>query len=437
MHTSKDIIQKCDIVVIGGGPAGSIASGILAKKGYNVVVLEKEKFPRNTVGESIIPTFWKFTDLIDASEDIENEGFLQKTGGSVSWEGKARIVSFKSFGIERKALHVERDRFDQILLNKVKELGAQVLEGMKVTSIDNSNPEEAIVKYTNSKDQEPYQIKAKYVIDASGQQAIFSKQNRSRILDKDFGFQAVWGYFDKSNFYDKNLNIRTFKERYDHGGMTAVSEIGNWGWSWKIMLREKVSVGIILSKEHQSSFKAGGATLEERFDSFSKEIPLIGNMLSESNLISGSVKSMRDYAYQSTDLVYGNCFLAGDAAAFVDPISSEGVPVSMYGGYLAAWAVSNSLKKPHRKEFYKNTFAQEYDKRLKIFKILAYPSKQIPDHLFKLGQKIIHSFSEQELLLILAQSNMTGRFETLNKLLGSNSVSREVKEVDLVAPTLW
>lgn len=108
----------------------------------------------------------------------------------------------------------------------------------------------------------------------------------------------------------------------------------------------------------------------------------------------------------------------------------------MYGGYLAAWAVSNSLRKPHRKDFYKNTFTQEYDKRLKIFKILAYPSKQIPDHLFKLGQKIIHSFSEQELLLILAQSNMTGRFETLNKLLGSNSVSREVKEVDLVAPTL-
>ena len=434
---NSNIPSKCDVVVIGGGPAGSIASGILAKKGYNVVVLEKEKFPRNTVGESLIPTFWKFTDLIDASEDIENEGFLQKTGGIVAWEGQAKTLSFKSFGIERKALHVERDRFDQILLNKVKEKGGSVFEQMKVEHVDISNPNEAIVSYQNTITSESHVIRAKYVIDASGQRALFSKQKRSREFDKDFGFQAVWGYFDKSNFYDKNLKIRAFKERYDHGGMTVVSDIGNWGWSWKIMLREKVSVGIILSKEHQSSFKAGGTTLEERFDSFSKEIPLVGNMLLESNLISGSVKSIRDYAYKSTDLVYENCFLAGDAAAFVDPISSEGVPVSMYGGYLAAWAVSNSLKNPHRKEFYKNTFAQEYDKRLKIFKILAYPSKQIPDHLFKLGQKIIHSFSEQELLLILAQSKMTGRFETLNKLLGSNSVSREVKEVDLVAPTLW
>ena len=436
MHKSQNIIQNCDIVVVGGGPAGSIGAGVLAKKGYNVVVLEKEKFPRNTVGESIIPTFWKFTDLIDASEDIENEGFIQKTGGIVAWEGKARTVSFKSFGIERNALHVERDRFDQILLDKVKELGAEVLEEMKVTSIDNSNPEEAIVKYTNIKDQESYQIKAKYVIDASGQQAIFSKQKGCRSFDTNFGFQAVWGYFDRSYFYDKNLDIRPFEDRFQHGGMTSVSEIGNWGWCWKIMLREKVSVGIILSKEHQPKFKAGGTTLEERFDAFSKEIPLVGNMLSESNLISGSVKSIRDYAYQSTDLVFGNCFLAGDAAAFVDPISSEGVPVSMYGGYLAAWAVSNSLKKPSRRDFYKKTFVQEYDKRLKIFKILAYPSKQIPDHLFKLGQKIIHSFSEQELLLILAQSHMTGRFETLNKLLGNNSISREVKEVALVEPTL-
>ncbi|MFC4634278.1 NAD(P)/FAD-dependent oxidoreductase [Dokdonia ponticola] len=426
--------SKCDVVVIGGGPAGSIASGILAKKGYNVVVLEKEKFPRNTVGESLIPTFWKFTDLIDASEDIENEGFLQKTGGVVSWGGKVKTVSFKSFGIDRKALHVERDRFDEILLNKVRKLGANVLEEMKVTSIDTSNPQEAIVKYTHTKNQEPSQIKATYVIDASGQQAIFSKQRRTRVFDKDFGFQAVWGYFDKSYFYDKNLKVRSFEERYENGGMTAVSEIGNWGWSWKIMLREKVSVGIILSNKHQPRFKTGGTTLEERFDLFSKGIPLVGNMLSESTLIPGSVKSIRDYAYQSTKLVLDNCFLAGDAAAFVDPISSEGVPVSMYGGYLAAWAISNSLKKPHRKEFYKNTFAQEYNKRLKIFKILAYPSKQIPDHLFKLGQKIIHSFSEQELLLILAQSNMTGRFETLNKLLGSHSVSRDVKEVGLVEP---
>jgi len=429
---NSNIPSKCDVVVIGGGPAGSIASGILAKKGFEVVVLEKEKFPRNTVGESIIPTFWKFTDLIDASEAIENEGFLQKTGGIVAWEGQAKTLSFKSFGINRKALHVERDRFDQILLNKVKEKGGSVFEQMKVEHIDISNPNEAIVHYQNTNTGESNTIKAKYVIDASGQRALFSKQMQARKFDTDFGFQAVWGYFDKSYFYDKNLDIRPFKDRFKHGGMTAVSEIGNWGWCWKIMLREKVSVGIILSKEHQPKFKAGGTTLEERFDSFSKDIPLIGNMLSKSTLITGSVRSMRDYAYQSTDLAFENCFLAGDAAAFVDPISSEGVPVSMYGGYLAAWAVSNSLKNPNRRDFYRETFAQEYDKRLKIFKILAYPSKQVPDHLFKLGQKIIHSFSEQELLLILAQSNMTGRFETLNKLLGDNHVSREVKEVKLV-----
>lgn len=285
---NSNIPYKCDVVVIGGGPAGSIASGILAKKGFEVVVLEKEKFPRNTVGESIIPTFWKFTDLIDASEDIENEGFLQKTGGIVAWEGQAKTLSFKSFGIERNALHVERDRFDQILLNKVKEKGGSVFEQMKVVHVDISSPNEAIVSYQNTITGESDVIRAKYVIDASGQRALFSKQKRSREFDKDFGFQAVWGYFDKSNFYDKNLKIRTFDERFDNGGMTVVSDIGNWGWSWKIMLREKVSVGIILSKEHQSSFKAGGTTLEERFDSFSKEIPLVGNMLLGSNLISGS-----------------------------------------------------------------------------------------------------------------------------------------------------
>jgi len=427
---NRPIPKKCDIIVIGGGPAGSIAAGLLAKDGYEVVLLEKKRFPRNAVGESLIPHFWKFTDLIGASEAIEKENFMLKKGGLVRWDGVTSKLSFRSFGFERPALHVERDIFDQILSKRIQQLGVSVYEEVQVKKVIYHDQSKVTAQYKDITTDEEGSITATYVVDASGQQAVIAKQEKMRDFDQNFGFQAVWGYFDQSHYYDKDANLRPFEDRFDHPPITALSEIGTWGWSWQILLRDKVSVGIILPKSYLADFKKGGDDLSSRFNTYAHRIPLIGKLLESGVLLNDSVCSIRDYAYKSEKIAFQNCYLAGDSAAFIDPVSTEGVPMSMYGGYLTSWAISNSLKNRKRKDFYQQLYINEYGKRLQIFKILAYPAKRLPASLIKMGQKIIQNFSEQEILLILAQARLTGRYDNICSILGDMDIRRNTEEVD-------
>ena len=96
--------KHCDVLVIGDGPAGSMAATYLSQKGYDVVLLERQKHPRPHVGENLIPHFWKYTDLAKISDKIATEGFVQKAGGTVVWNGVIRQMAFKDFGYSRPAL---------------------------------------------------------------------------------------------------------------------------------------------------------------------------------------------------------------------------------------------------------------------------------------------------------------------------------------------
>src|SRR4051794_20525758 len=104
------IPAKCDVVVIGGGPAGSMAATYLARAGYHAVLFDKERHPRNVVGESLIPDFWKYCDEAGVTPAIEAEGFVRKAGGIVDWHGATNRLIFGDFGFTRAALHVDRDR---------------------------------------------------------------------------------------------------------------------------------------------------------------------------------------------------------------------------------------------------------------------------------------------------------------------------------------
>ncbi|MEZ4886673.1 MAG: NAD(P)/FAD-dependent oxidoreductase [Chitinophagales bacterium] len=417
------IPKKCEVLVIGGGPAGSMAAALLAQKGIDVVLLEKAKFPRYTVGESLIPHFWKFTDAIGASEAIEEAGFIKKAGGFVHWDGVLRTVSFRNFGFTRPALHVERAEFDQILLDRCKELGTKVIEETTVKGVDNGE-DSAIVRYQHTNTKEKGTIEAQYVIDASGRNVVAGKQHDLIDFDENFKFQAYWAYFNQSDYLNSKGEVTAFENRFDDPPMTMISDTGEWGWVWQIVLKDKVSLGALIPRTHLQKFKEGGATLEERFLTYIRQTPLTNKLIEEGELVS-KIRTVRDYAYKPQKLAFDRCYLVGDAAAFFDPINSEGITIAMYGATVAAWAVEKSLQKPHRSEFYRDTFCRNLQVRLNLFQLLAFPDEMVPNHLVEQIRESILNQSDDENYLTLAQLMLTSRGKDFPELLASIGLSEK------------
>jgi flavin-dependent dehydrogenase len=140
------------VLIIGGGPAGSSAAALLARDGIDVVLLEKARHPRPQVGESLIPHFWKYTDQTRATGLIEKQGFIAKAGGITVWNGKIKRIAFADFGFTRPALHVERDVFDELLLNHAAARGADIFQRVAVKQVDFGNPGKPQVEYLDRRD---------------------------------------------------------------------------------------------------------------------------------------------------------------------------------------------------------------------------------------------------------------------------------------------
>lgn len=425
------IPSSCDVLIIGGGPAGSMAASLLAMKGIDVIVLEKEKFPRYKVGESLIPHFWKYTDAIGVSDKIIREGFIRKAGGFVYWEGQLRSVSFKDFGFKRSALHVERDRFDQILLEHAQGLGAKIFHEVSVTEVQSFEAYN-LVEYVDLTGKPKTTLKATYVIDASGQQLVLAKKNQWIEYDQKYKFQSFWAYYDHTSYLNASCQIKPFDERFTDPPMTLISSTGDWGWIWKIMLRDKVSIGAIIPQEHLGRFKAYGSGLKDRFTNYLADAPLISTMIAGSTLIS-DVMSVKDYTYRSRHFAFDQCYLIGDAVAFFDPINSEGITMAMYSGYLAAWAIAGSILKPQRKLFYRDSYIRNMKTRLTLFYLLTYPEKNIPEELLLSIRESILQQSNTENHLTFSQLTLTNRgrgFDDILKQYGMN-MDQVIRNVEL------
>ena len=426
--------KQCDVVVIGGGPAGSVAASQLAMDGYSVVLLEKAKHPRPTVGESLIPQFWKFTDLIGATEAIKSEGFIAKAGGLVLWNGQMRQAKFSDFGYTRPGLHVERDRFDLILLERTRANGAQVFEETAVTRVD-GDLEAPIVRY-RTKNDETGEIRASYVIDASCQSALLARQLGIREFDPDIRFMSLWGYYEGGQYLTVEGTVHPFANRREIRPGTIVSSIGDWGWVWHIIMREKISIGIVLPPDKLKAFKAVRDEPEAKFQGMVAATPLIGDLLRDAKF-QGELFGIRDYAYKPVKLAVGNCYMIGDAAAFVDPIASAGVVFGMYAGFASAFSIASSLRKPARRDELRERFCKLYGDRLELFRLIALPSEaQGIQKAIDAASNVINTHSTSELRLMLLQAMITSRAEGLTTAFERLGLSRELAARTIPIPAI-
>jgi flavin-dependent dehydrogenase len=375
-----DIPATADVVVIGGGPGGSLASTVLAHKGHDVVLFERGEHPRPQVGESLIPDFWKYADLMKVTDKLEAEGFVSKSGAIVAWDGHVRAHSFGDFGYTRPAMHVERDRFDQILFDHAGSQGVRTYQhttvlGADFDTDDSDGTESAVVTYKGS-DGDIGTINCRCVIDASGQAAVIGRQLGIRHIDDVFRFLSIWGYWDGSRFLDLDGVGHGEEELGDTSPATFLSSLdkaGDSGWSWHIRLRDETSVGLVLPLDVVRTAREQGESWESFYERTCRAVPVLGDLLAGATLQTGSVTSIRDYSYQSDAVAGPGWFLVGDASGFVDPIFSVGVVMALYGAAAAAWAADRVLTHPDQAQRTRDMFTRQLNGRIEVARSLALP----------------------------------------------------------------
>ena len=293
------IPQSCDVLIIGGGPAGSSAATHLAQAGIDVVLLERAVFPRNQVGESLIPHIWKFTDMTGVSEKIEQEGFLAKAGSITVWNDKIHQILFSDFGYTRPGLHVERDIFDDILLKHAESCGAQVFNEVAVKKCDVSDSLWPEIFYTDKRGYSNHEdsIRCQYVIDASGHSSFLANQFKVRqTISTQLNFLSLWGYFDNARFVGVDRKSHATEALATVKPVTFVLSFED-GWVWHIVLRGKTSVGLIVPAE-----RTRGMDRQQRevfFKQTCGRLPHLNKLLEPARFIEGSLQFRPNYSYYS------------------------------------------------------------------------------------------------------------------------------------------
>jgi flavin-dependent dehydrogenase len=424
MSTTSKIPKQCDVLVIGGGPAGSSVAALLAKQGVEVVLLEKARHPRPQVGESLIPHFWKYTDLTGATAVIEQQGFVAKAGGITVWNDTIKRISFAEFGFTRPALHVERDLFDELLLKHAQSLGAVVFQqvGVREVLLNTDSPR---IYYEDKRGAQSVngQIECRFVIDASGSSTLLANQFKSRqLVDSRMRFLSLWGYFKNSRFVGSDGHSYPATDVGNVKPVTFVTSFED-GWIWHIALRETASVGVVINTNRARAMNRNER--EQFFLAVLKRAPYLDRLLESASYLENSFAERPDYSYYSNNICGDNYYCIGDAASFVDPIYSHGVLNAFYNATMTAMAVSESLKDYSRRA----RFAQLCANRIKQFygfsRSLALGEFGGDGVDAQLVRQLMRQMSPMELDLMLAASSMSDRSENFYKLVGAAGLNRD------------
>jgi FADH2-dependent halogenase len=327
-------VENYDVAIIGGGPAGSTAATLLSKAGRRVIVLERDKFPRFHIGESLLPFSMQTFTRLGLQEKLR-AGFLEKFGGEIAEAGGEKAAKFyfkDGFGSRTdRSYQVTRSKFDKMLLDHAAESGAEVREETVVEDVDFDR--DGAILFLGRDGRLSENIRARYVVDASG---------RNSVIGNKFKLKKSYQHLQKLSLFAHYEGLER-EEGIDATLTRMVRTLQSWFWVIPLE-NDRTSIGIVLEA---ADFKRSGLSAEEFFARSIAEQPLVRNRIGSGRRVS-QVYTAADFSYRNERLTGDRWLLAGDAAGFIDPVFSSGVFLAVLAGEQAADVLHEVLDHPKR-----------------------------------------------------------------------------------------
>ena len=326
--------MSCDVVVIGGGPAGCTVAPLLAEKGYKVVVLEKARHPRFHIGESLLPANLPLFERLGIAEEVKAIGMEKWSAEFVSpWHEHQQVFHFADAWDKSMphAYQVLRSKFDEILVRNSEKKGVEVHEGCKARAID-FLPDNTVVVQAQHDDGRESTWRARFVVDASGRDTFLANRFQIKHRNPRHNSSAVYSHFRDARRHEGKAegNITIFWFDY--------------GWFWFIpMMDGLTSIGMV-TWPHFIKTK-GERSLQQFLMDGIGLCPALADRLKEATLVS-EVEATGNFSYVSERNHGANYVLLGDAYAFIDPVFSSGVLLAMNSGVIGAEAIDTCLRNP-------------------------------------------------------------------------------------------
>lgn len=351
-----------DVAIIGGGPAGASCASYLAKAGLKCAVFERELFPRLHVGESLVPSTTRVLREIGFLDQMDAAGFVRKYGAvwttpannapmySVEFDGmeidcqaNIRFEERPQPGVDQNyTWHVDRGKFDLLLLQYANKLGAAVYEGVRVSDVDFSDPQLSRINF--SLGHKALSLTANMVVDASGRHTLLGNQLKLKKMDPVFNQYALHTWFEG---YDRTTLAKT-KSFEDYIFIHFLPLTNTW--LWQIPISQNVtSIGVVTQKQN---FEKSRESRENFFWNSIQTRPELFDGLKKSEQMR-PLKEEGDYSYGMREINGDGFALIGDAARFVDPIFSSGVSIALTS---AKFISADIVKAAEKGDFRKDSF---------------------------------------------------------------------------------
>jgi flavin-dependent dehydrogenase len=347
----------CDVLVAGGGPAGSTTATFLQRRGLRVILLEKDRHPRFHIGESLLPCNLPIMEELGVLEKVRALGVVKHGADFESGDGYQTFHFRRALGgSPPHAFQVKREEFDRMLFLHARENGVDAREGVKVESVAIGGIGD-IVAHAREADGSERSFRARYFVDASGRDTLLG--NALKIKQKNTRHQsaAIFSHFRGVEYRPGedagNISIYNF----DHG------------WCWFIPLQDGVmSVGCVCFPEY---LKTRRGRNEDFLMRTLESMPDARRRMANAQRV-GEVRVTGNYSYSCARMAGKGWVMVGDAFAFVDPVFSSGVYLAMHSGRNAAALVEAALNEPAREAALQRRFAARIRRGIKVFSWFIY-----------------------------------------------------------------